>query len=150
MADHIIGTNQMEWDEARETEIREAVERLGRLIPKEGAHLALGGGDGQGRTTAGSRLGYLRLGVELLSAALRPLPATDAEPARIEPDLGYLVRSGSRAPFELCEIDEAVGSRPPVRSGLGALGELFTALIVVAVLLVVLLAGAVVVRWIFG
>jgi hypothetical protein len=139
----------MDWDEAREAEVREAVERLDRLIPREGAHVALGGESG-GRTTAGSRLGYLRLGVELLAAALRPLPATDSDPARIEPDLAYLVRSGSRAPFELCEIDEAVGSRPPVRSALGPLGELLSGVLVVAALLVALLAGAVVVKWIFG
>jgi hypothetical protein len=149
MADHIIGTKPMEWDEARETDVREAVERLGRLIPKDGAHLAFGGGDGRGRTTAGSRLGYLRLGVELMAAALQPLPATEAEPARIEPDLGYIVRSGSRAPFELCEIDEAIGSRPPVRSGLSAIGELLTAGIVVAAILVLLVIGLVVVRRIF-
>jgi hypothetical protein len=108
------------------------------------------GGEAGGRTTAGSRLGYLRLGVEMLTAALRPLPPTDADPARIEPNLGYLVRAGSRAPFELCEIDEAIGSRPPVRSGLGALGELLTAVVVVAALILVFLAGAFVVRWIFG
>src|SRR5262245_39313800 len=41
--DHIIGAKHMEWDEASEAEIREAVERLGRLIPKDGAHLVLGG-----------------------------------------------------------------------------------------------------------
>jgi hypothetical protein len=139
----------MDWDEGREAEVREVVERLDRLIPKDGAHLAMGGEAG-GRTTAGSRLGYLRLGVEMLTAALRPLPPTDADPARIEPNLGYLVRAGSRAPFELCEIDEAIGSRPPVRSGLGALGELLTAVVVVAALILVFLAGAFVVRWIFG
>jgi hypothetical protein len=138
----------MDWDETREAEIREAVERLDRLIPKDGAHLTIGG-NGGGRTTAGSQLGYLRLGVEMLDAGLRPLAATEAEPARIEPDLGYLVRSGSRAPFELCEIDEAIGSRPPVRSGLGPLGELLTAVVVVAALLAILVAGAFVLGWIF-
>jgi len=139
----------MEWDETREAEIRDAVERLDRLIPREGAHLAIGTETG-GRTTAGSRLGYLRLGVELLAAALQPMPATETEPARIEPELGYLLRSGSRAPFELCEIDEAIGSRPPVRSGLGPIGELTAAVLVVAALILVLMAGAVVVRWLFG
>jgi len=139
----------MELDEAREAEIRDAVERLDRLIPKDGAHLAIGTETG-GRTTAGSRLGYLRLGVELLAAALRPLPATEAEPARIEPEIAYLLRAGSHAPFDLCEIDEAIGSRPPIRSALGPLGELFTAVIVVAALILVVLAGAVVVRWMFG
>jgi hypothetical protein len=139
----------MELDEAREAEIRDAVERLDRLISRDGAHLAIGTESG-GRTTAGSRLGYLRLGVELLAAALRPLPATEAEPARIEPEIGYLLRAGSHGPFDLCEIDESIGSRPPIRSGLGPLSELFIAVIVVAVLILIFLAGAVVVRWMFG
>jgi hypothetical protein len=140
---------RMKLDEAREEEIREAVERLDRLIPKDGAHLAIGT-ETDGRTTAGSRLGYLRFGVAFLTAALQPLPATERQPARIVPELGELLRGGSRAPFELCEIDEAIGSRPPVRSGLGPLGELFTALIVVAALIALFVAGAFVVRWIFG
>lgn len=139
----------MDLDEAREAEIREAVERLRRLIPRDGAHVAIGAEAGY-RTMAGSRLGYLRLGVELLTAALQPLPATETEPARVEPDLGYLLPAGARAAFDLCEIDEAIVSRPPVRSGLGALGELFTALIVVAALIAVFVAGAFVVGWLFG
>ena len=139
----------MELDEAREEEIREAVERLDRLIPRDGAHLAIGSETG-GWTTSGSRLGYLRFGVAFLAAALRPLPATETQPARIEPDLGDLLGGDSRAPFELCEIDEAIGSRPPVRSGLGPLGELLTALIVVAALIALFVAGAFVVRRIFG
>ena len=47
------------------------------------------------------------------------------------------------------EIDEAIGSRPPVRSGLGPLGELLTAVVVVAALLAILFAGAFVLGWIF-
>ena len=139
----------MDLDETREAEIREVVERLRRLIPRDGAHLAIAADAGE-RTMAGSRLGYLRFGVELLTAALQPLPATETEPARVEPDLGYLLPAGAPAPFELCEIDEAIGSRPPVRSGLGPLGELFTALLMVAALLAVFVAGAFVVGWLFG
>ena len=139
----------MELDEAREAEIRDAVERLDRLIPKDGAHLAIAAEPG-GRTTSGSRLGYLRLGVELLAAALRPVPASETEPARIVPDIDYLLSRGSHAPFDLCEVDEAIGSRPPVRSGLGPIGELAAAVLVVAVLILVFMAGAVVVRWLFG
>jgi hypothetical protein len=139
----------MERDDAREAEIREAVERLDRLIPKDGAHLALGA-DGSGRTAVGSRLGYLRFGLEFLAAAVQPLPATETEPARIAPRLEYLLARGSRPPFDLCEIDEAIASRPPVRSGLGALGELLAGVVAVAALIALLLAGAVAVRWLFG
>jgi hypothetical protein len=138
----------MEMDEELEHEIRDAVERLDRLIPKDGAHLAIGSETG-GKTTAGSRLGYLRLGVEFLTAALRPLPGTETEPARIEPELGYLLRAGSRAPFDLCEIDEAIGSRPPVSSGLGAPGQLLSAVLVVGALILCLIGASVVWRWLF-
>jgi hypothetical protein len=138
----------METDE-REDDIRAAVERLDRLIPRSGAHLAIGA-DGHGRTAVGSRLGYLRFGLEFLAAALQPLPATETEPARIVPDLGYLLGRGSRPPFDLCEVDEAIAARPPVRSALGPLGELLAGLLVVAALIGLFLAGAVAVRWIFG
>lgn len=139
----------MELDEAREDEIRSAVERLDRLIPRDGAHLAIGA-EGSGRTAVGSRLGYLRFGLEFLAAAVQPLPATETEPARIVPSLDYLLARGSRPPFDLCEIDEAIGSRPPVRSGLGALGELLAAVVAVVALIALFLAGAVAVRWLFG
>ena len=139
----------MELDETLETEIRTAVGRLDRLIPKDGAHLALGG-EGSGRTVVGSRLGYLRYGLEFLSAAMQPLPATETEPARIVPDVEYLLGRGSRPPFDLYEIDEAIGSRPPVRSGLGALGELLAGVVAVAALIALFLAAAVLVRWLFG
>ena len=136
-------------DEDRETEIRELVERLDRLIPREGAHLTIPSEPG-GRGTVGSRLGYLRLGVELLLAALRPLPASEAAPARIEPALDDLLTQGSDAPFALCEVDESIGSQPPVRSGLGALGQLAAAVLAVAALILLFIGGSVVLRWIFG
>ena len=136
----------MELAEAREAELRELVDRLDRLIPKDGAHLTIPG-DPDGHTTLGSRLGYLRLGVELLAAALRPLPGSDEGPARIEPSLAYLLTEGSRAPFDLCEVDEAIVSRPPVRSGLGAGGQLLSAVLVVGVLVVLFIAASFVVGW---
>lgn len=139
----------MELEEAREAELRDLVERLDRLVPKDGAHLTIPG-DPDGTTTVGSRLGYLRFGVEFLTAALRPLPDTELAPTRIEPDLDYLLTQGSETPFHLCEVDEAIGSRPPVRSRLGALGQLTAGVLVVAALILVLIGGAAVVRWIFG
>jgi len=132
-----------------EAEILELVEHLDRVIPKDGAHLTIGA-DPDGNTTVGNRLGYLRFGLEFLSAALRPLPSSESAPDRIVPDLDRLLTEGSGTPFDLCELDEAIGSRPPIRSALGPLGELFTAVIVVAALILVVLAGAVVVRWMFG
>jgi hypothetical protein len=148
-AEDIMAATAMDLDQTLEAEIRATAERLDRLIPKDGAHLAVGA-DGSGRSVVGSRLGYLRLGVEFLAAAMRPLPATDAEPARIAPDVEYLLGRGSPPPFDLYEIDEAIVSRPPVRSGLGALGELLAGVLAVAALIALFLAGAVAVRWLFG
>jgi hypothetical protein len=138
----------MKLDETRETEIRDLVERLDHLIPKDGAHLTIPGNP-EGTTTVGNRLGYLRFGVEFLVAALDPLASSAAAPTRIVADLDYLLTEGSRAPFELCEIDEAIGSRPPVSSGLGALGQLGAAVLVVAALVLAFIGASVVWRWLF-
>ncbi|HEY2946626.1 MAG TPA: hypothetical protein VGN09_29600 [Vicinamibacteria bacterium] len=139
----------MELEEAREAELQELVERLDRLVPKDGAHLTIPG-EPHGRTTVGSRLGYLRFGIEFLAAALRPLAGTELEPARIEPEIDYLLTQGSEAPFDLCEIDEAIGSRAPVRSGLGPFGQLAAGVLVVAALILIFVGGSVVLRWLFG
>lgn len=139
----------MKLDEARETELRDLVERLDRLIPRQGAYLTIPSNP-EGTTTAGNRLGYLRFGVEFLGAALRPLAGSDATPSRIIANLDYLLTDGSRTPFELCEIDEAIVSRPPVSSGLGAPGQLLAGVLVVAALVLCLIGAAVVWRWLFG
>jgi hypothetical protein len=136
----------MELEQAREAELRELVDRLDRLIPKHGAHLTIPS-DPDGRTTIGSRLGYLRLGVELLAAALRPLPSSELGPTRVEPKIDYLLTEGSRAPFDLCEIDEAIISRPPVRSGLGAPGQLLSAVLAVGALVLLFIGASWVVGW---
>jgi hypothetical protein len=139
----------MELDEGLEAELQELVERLDRLVPRDGAHLTIPA-DPDGRTTVGSRLGYLRLGVEFLASALRPLPAGEGAPARVEPRLDDLLTGDSAAPFQLCEVDESIVSRPPASSPLGAFGQLGAGILVVAVLLLAFIGGAVVFRWAFG
>ena len=139
----------MELEEQDEEEIRELVQRLDRLVPKAGAHLTIPG-DPDGHTALGNRRGYLRFGVEFLAAALRPLASSEGEPARIRPEIDYLLTQDSRAPFDLCEIDEAIGSRPPVRTRLGALGQLLAGVLVVGALVFVVIASFVVMRWLFG
>jgi len=138
----------MDLDES-EAEIRELVERLDRLIPRDGAHLTIPA-EPEGNTTLGNRLGYLRFGLEFLAAALHPLPASHEQPTRVEPRLDYLLTPDSRPPFDLCEVDEAIVSRPPVRAGVGALGQLMAAAVVVALLILAFMGGSVVVRWLFG
>lgn len=139
----------MELDEAVEGELQELVARLDRLVPKDGAHLTIPA-DPAGNTSVGSRLGYLRLGVEFLAAGLRPLPAGDGAPARVEPRLEELLTTDSAAPFQLCEVDESIVSRPPASSLLGPLGQLGSGVLLVALLVLAFIGGAVVFRWLFG
>jgi hypothetical protein len=139
----------MKLDEDKEQALRELVESLDRLVPREGAHLALGG-DASSRTTVGNRAGYMRLGLELLRASLTPLPETATEPPRIEPNLGYLLTASSSSPFTLCEIDESIVSRPPVASGLGLLGQLAAGVLIVIAFGLLVAGVALVFRWIFG
>ncbi len=93
MADHPESARDRELDEEREAEIDELVGRLDALAPSEGAHLTIPA-DAEGRTSAGNRLGYLRLGVEFLVAALHPVPAGEDAPAQVVPQLGRLLRRG--------------------------------------------------------
>lgn len=130
-------------------EIRGLVERLDRLVPKPGAHL-MTSAEPSSLTIVGNRLGYLRLGIELLKAALQPAHGPSDDPPRVVPTIGYLLAEGSRAPFELWELDESIASRPPVQSRLGALGQLGAGVLVVALLVLLLIAAAVAWRWVFG
>ena len=69
-----------------------------------------------GATIVGNRSAYLRLGIELLKAALHPVQGAGADAPRIGPEIGYLLAEGSRSPFELWELDESIASRPPSSS----------------------------------
>jgi hypothetical protein len=136
-------------DDAREAELRELVERLDRLVPKDGAHLTIPADPGK-NATIGNRLGYLRFGIEFLAAALHPLPDSDTAPPRITPKLDYVLTEGSETVFDLCEIDESIGSRPPARSRLGPAGQLVAGFVVVLMLILLFLGVSLVWRWIFG
>jgi hypothetical protein len=138
----------MTVDEPQEAEIADLVARLDRLIPREGAHLTIPSEPGA-RTTIGNRQGYLRFGLEFLAAALRALPESEHEPPRIEPDLGGVLTSGSQAPFELCEVDEAITSRPPARTRLGFLGQLLVGVALVVAAILLFIGVAIVLRWLF-
>lgn len=130
-------------------EIQGLVERLDRLVPKIGAHLMIPA-DPSGTTIVGNRIAYLRLGIEFLKAALHPAQGPSDDPPRIGPNIGYLLAEGSKSPFELCELDESIVSRPPVQSRLGPLGQLGAGVLVVALLVLLFIGGAVVWRWVFG
>jgi hypothetical protein len=137
------------FDDETEEELRELVERLDRLVPSDGARLTIAAGS-EGATAIANRLGYLRFAIAFLQAALQPLPESEAAPPRIEPAFGSLLTGGSRAPFDLCELDESIVSRAPALSGLGALGQLAGGVAAVFALILLLIGAAVVWRWLFG
>ncbi len=132
-----------------DNEIQGLVERLDRLVPKAGAHLMIPV-DASGTAIVGNRIGYLRLGIEFLKAALQPAQGPSDSAPRVEPNVGYLLAEGSGSPFELCELDESIASRPPVQSRLGPLGQLAAGVLLVALLVLLLIGGAVAWRWVFG
>jgi hypothetical protein len=107
------------------------VDELDRMVPREGAVVWEEQGlhareDDDDTVYCGNRLGYLRLGIELLKVA--DAPGAEDEPTRVPADLGYLVNAdGMRrepAVFERRDIDpsELLAMRePPGRAAL-ALG----------------------------
>ena len=138
----------MHLDEQTEGELEKLIGRLDGLVPSDGAHLTITA-DSEGHTSVGNRLGYLRLGIELLLAALRPVPASEEKPAQVVPQLEGLLSEGSRRPFEICELDESIGARPPVESRLGFFGQMGVGVGVVGVLILALIGAAVLLRSIF-
>ena len=135
-------------DDDREAALFALVERLDRMVPAEGAHVTLAGGPQ--RSTVGNRLGYLRLGIELLAAGLRPLPEAEDAPPRVAPRLEGLLTPDSARPFDLCELDESIASRPPVRSALGPLGEIIAGLLIVAGFILLLIGASWAWHWVVG
>ena len=126
-------------------ELRELVDELDRLVPREGAKLKVPA-DVDGNTTAGTQQGYLRLGVELLRAGLSPIDGSPSEIPRIPLDIAYLLTPDSRTPFELCEIVQRVEELRPTRK-LGALGQLLAAVVAVVAIGLLLIGAGVVVSW---
>jgi hypothetical protein len=129
-------------------ELRELVDQLDRLIPKEGAKLKIPA-DPDGSAMIGTQRGYLRLGVELLRAGLTPTAATEAEIPQLPLDIGYLLTPDSKTPFNLCEIDENVDQLPARSKKLGPLGQLVAALFTVAALGLIVLGAGVALSWLF-
>jgi hypothetical protein len=130
-------------------EIRELVEELDRLIPKQGAKLKIPA-DPDGNTTIGTQRGYLRLGVEFLRAGLCPTPVAEPEIPRIPLDIEYLLTPDSDTPFDLCEVDEEVEQLPARSKKLGPLGQLIAALLGVAVVGLVIVGAVATLSWLFG
>jgi hypothetical protein len=111
-------------------ELRALVDQLDRLVPKEGARLRIPT-DTDGNT-AGTQRGYLRLGIEMLRAALA-VETGDHRPY-LPLAIDYLMTTDSGTPFEVCEIVDDPDRLPAPERKLGALGQLMAALIAVVVL----------------
>jgi hypothetical protein len=127
-------------------ELRDLVDRLDRLVPKEGARLRMPA-DADGNTTAGTQRGYLRLGVELLRAGLDPTDPVPGERVHVPLVIEYLMTSDSQPPFEVCELAEDPDHLPPRARKLGAVGQLMAALMAVVVLGLIGLGAAAVLSW---
>lgn len=139
----------MRLDEETEEELEELMGRLDRLLPAEGARLAVSAGT-PAPSLVGNRLGYLRLGLSLLRAALHPEPEDDEHPDRVVPRLEGLLTEGSAPLFAQCELDESIVSRPPAQSRFGALAQIGTAVALVAAVLAAFVAAAWLWRLVFG
>ena len=81
---------------------------------------------------------------------LHPLPESEAEPPRITPRLDSLLTEGSETPFDLCELDESIGSRPPAQSRLGPFGQMSAGVGAVLILILAFIGAAVLWRCLFG
>ena len=100
----------MLFEDEEEVELRALVARLDRLVPRDGAHVMVSTPDDP-HTSVGNRVGFLRLGIEMLLGALDPIEAPEGGPPLVTPRLDYLLTDGARTPFEACEVDESIASR---------------------------------------
>ena len=104
--------------------------------------------DADGTTTAGTRRGYLRLGIELLRAGLDPAPpAAAGARAQVPLDIDYLMTSDSQAPFDVCALVDDPDHLPARARRLGPIGQLLAALMAVIVLGLIGLGAAAVLSW---
>ena len=128
-------------------ELRELVDQLDGLVPKEGAKLRIPA-DPDGHTTIGTQRGYLRLGIELLRAGLDPLEPGERNNIPYLPlSIEYLVTADSETPFDLCEVVDDPERLPPRVRKLGPVGQLMATLFGVIALGLVVLGAAAAVSW---
>jgi hypothetical protein len=141
-------------DEEQEQRVREMVWELDAIVPRDGAQVRMvqyGGGPDESRMV-GTRRGYLRLGIELIKAALaKPVQAGGQGDDRLGVDLDYLTVPGSDVRFDefLLSQDparDAVNDKPGIDDRLWGIGCVAALLLVTALLLVGL---GTIAHWIF-
>jgi hypothetical protein len=126
-----------------EERIRQLMEELDRLAPKDGAYIRLeqyGGGPDEGRIVA-NQAGYLRFGIEFLKAGVMPHRPSKSGQSSVAIDLTYLVTADSVIGFDEFIRDERPPETEPQRSALNwvrmALGFGFIAGCIVVVIFAV-------------
>jgi hypothetical protein len=120
-------------------EIQRLVRRLDQLVERDGAVVKLevyGGGPDETRIT-GTKHGYLRLGIEMLTAAYLP-PRNADDPSSIGPEIAYLIHQDSTVvPNWFQRVDRIGPEELPPSS---ALERLVPALVTSAMLVILGLA----------
>ena len=139
----------MHLEEDREQELHELVQRLDVLVPRDGAHVMMPG-ESDPHASVGNRIGFLRLGIEVLRGALVPVAGPDGAVARVTPHIDYLVPPDARTALDLCELDESIGARPPVESRLGAVGQIVAGIAATALVIAGLVLLARIWQWLFA
>lgn len=129
--------------------IQSLVKQLDEAVPREGHVEVLGSAyDDESQRLRANRLGYLRLGVELLKAAYAP-PARADKPERVELDVAYLTGvENCGFYFERCEDEDVwrpVYSEPP-----GALSQIAGGAVVLFLVGTFLAGAFTIVRWLGG
>jgi hypothetical protein len=96
--------------------LRQLVDQLDRLTPREGACVLMeqvGGGPDEGRFVA-NETGYLRFGIEFLKAGLAPHKSSEPSRSPVTVDIKYLVSEESVIGFDEFVRDDALAVRQQV------------------------------------
>ena len=142
-------------DDEDKAQIQALVQELNQIVPRTDAVVLLtqyGGGCDESQITA-TETGYLRLGIELLKAAVAP-PFVDNSGVQIGVDWEYLVSEQSNVNFHMFHLDNSlrpdtpyiVKSRSNWKDRLSLFGSILLTLLLVSALAIGL---ATMLRWIF-
>jgi hypothetical protein len=130
--------------EPNETSIKDKVEALDDLVPKNGGRVSFqiyGGGPGECRIVA-NKIGYYRLGIELMKAGYKPAESIDDPVSEsIDVDLKGILDENSELNFDWFERTENWNERRPPSTSpwqLKAIGIFLATLLLVGVIMSVI------------
>ena len=130
-------------NEPEKIRIQALVQELDQLVPRTDAAVVMnvyGGGCDESQITA-TENGYLRLGIELLKAAVAP-PLADSSSVQLDVDWEYLVSEHSDIFFHMFHLDNSLRSdvpfsstaRPTWKDRLSLVGSILLTLLLVSAL----------------